>query len=315
MTLDTMVDQVLNEIITTKQVIIKYKSERRIIKLSPALMHNFNKYLGIMNQHDIYNDEIISIDSCSFLTPTIILPLVSFMYNYDKVIKDHKDPQVNDYLHKVLGIKKHTDTTFPFRWLDETTDNSEELTKEILRIIDPVPEMEQSLKYIFHEIITNVYDHSIFDNGFVIGQYWPKLNATDYCFMDNGISIPGSFKKAGISFKNDCDAIIQAINGVSTKDKDEFIGRGTGLNTVVNIVTQGARGIVLIASGNGVLEITKNNIVAKKIPDDYLKGTLVSLRVKSNKNIDIYEYMIGRKYELPKKIKRIKKKPIHVKKL
>lgn len=280
--------------------------------MSPALMYNFNKYLKIMNQHDIYNDQIINIDSCDFITPTIILPLLSFSYNYNKKIKEHKNRTVNDYLHKVLGIKNHTDTTLPFRWLDKTTDNSEELTKEILGIIDPVPEMEQSLKYIFHEVITNVYDHSIFDNGFVIGQYWPKINATDYCFMDNGISIPGSFKKAGIPFKNDCDAIIQAINGMSTKDKDEFIGRGTGLNTVVNIVTQGARGIVLIASGNGVVELTKNNVVARKIPDDYIKGTLVSLRVKSNKNIDIYEHMIGRKYELPKKIKRIKKKPIYV---
>lgn len=280
--------------------------------MSPALMYNFNTYIRIMENHDIYNDPLINIDSCSFLTPTIILPLVSFIYNYDKAIKDHKNPKVNDYLHKVLGIKKHTDTTFPFRWLDETTDNSEELTKEILGIIDPSPEMEQSLKYIFHEIITNVYDHSIFDNGFVIGQYWPKLNATDYCFMDNGISIPGSFRKAGIPFKNDCDAIIQAINGMSTKDKDEFIGRGTGLNTVVNIVTQGAKGIVLIASGNGVVELTKNNVIARRIPDDYIKGTLVSLRVTSNKNIDIYEHMIGREYELPKKIKRIKKKSIYV---
>ena len=280
--------------------------------MSPALMYNFNKYVKIMNQHDIYNEEIINIDSCDFLTPTIVLPLMSFIYNYNKRIKEHENPKVNDYLHKVLGIKKHTDTTLPFRWLDETTDNSEELTKEILSIMDPIPEMEQSLKYIFHEIITNVYDHSSFDNGFVIGQYWPKLNETDYCFMDNGISIPGSFKKANIPFENDCDAIIQAINGMSTKDNDEFIGRGTGLNTVVNIVTQGARGIVLIASGNGVIEITRNHVIAKKIPDDYITGTLVSLRVRSNKAIDIYEHMSGREYELPKKIKRIKKKPIYV---
>ena len=128
--------------------------------------------------------------------------------------------------------------------------------------------------------------------------------------MDNGISIPGSFKKSNIPFKNDCDAIIQAVNGMSTKDEGAYIGRGTGLNTVVNIVTQGARGIVLIASGNGVVEITRNRVTPRKIPDDYIKGTLVSLRMNSNRNIDIYEHMVGREYELPKKIKRIKKKTI-----
>lgn len=58
--------------------------------MSPALMYNFNKYLKIMNQHDIYNDQIINIDSCDFITPTIILPLLSFSYNYNKKIKDHK---------------------------------------------------------------------------------------------------------------------------------------------------------------------------------------------------------------------------------
>lgn len=92
--------------------------------MSPALMYNFNNYIRIMENHDLYNEKIINIDSCSFLTPTIVLPLVSFIYNYDKAIKDHKNPTVNEYLHKVGGVKKHKTTTFPFRWLDETTENS-----------------------------------------------------------------------------------------------------------------------------------------------------------------------------------------------
>ena len=109
-----------------------------------------------------------------------------------------------------------------------------------------------ALKYIFHEVIANVYDHSEFNKGFVIGQYYPKLNSTDYCFMDNGISIPGSFRKINIPFKNDCDAIIQAVNCMSTRDNGDYIGRGTGLNSTINIVTQ-ANGNVLIASGDAVL--------------------------------------------------------------
>ena len=46
---------------------------------------------------------------------------------------------------------------------------------------------------------------------------------SDYCFMDNGISIPGSFKKSNIPFKNDCDAIIQAVNGMSTKKEHTLV--------------------------------------------------------------------------------------------
>ena len=165
-----------------------------MIHLAAVLMNNFNTYIGLMEEHDMYNDEIIVIDKCNFLTPTIILPLVSFMYNYNKAIKDHVNPEVNEYLHKVLGIKKHTTTTFPFRWLDETTDNSEDLTKEIINIMESPQENNNALKYIFHEVITNVYDHSEFNKDFDIGQHYPKLNSTDYCFMDNGISISGSLK-------------------------------------------------------------------------------------------------------------------------
>lgn len=56
-------------------------------------MYNFNTYVKLMKEHEVYNDKSINIDKCNFLTPTIVLPLVSFMYNYDKAIEDHKLPK------------------------------------------------------------------------------------------------------------------------------------------------------------------------------------------------------------------------------
>ncbi|MBO4516048.1 hypothetical protein J5751_01085 [bacterium] len=267
------------------------------------MMNKLNKYIRIMDNHSIEKDKIINIDSCDFITPVFLAPLMNFTYNNKKSIKHHKNPKVDDYLQRVLGLKKHKDTTLPFRWLDETTDNSEELTKDILQIIQPKKEMSQALKYIFYELINNVYDHSKFDNGFVIGQNYPRTNNNDFCFMDNGISIPGSFKNYGFTFKNDCEAIIKAVNGLSTKHGKEFIGRGTGLNTVINIVTQGANGNVIIASGTGVVEITKSQVYAKHVPENYIGGTLVGLRLNSNKSVNVYGHMKGIEYKLPKKIK------------
>lgn len=118
--------------------------------------------------------------------------------------------------------------------------------------------------------------------------------------MDNGKSIPGSFKEYDFNFKNDCEAIIKAVNGLSTKHGEEFIGRGTGLNTVINIVTRGANGNVIIASGTGVVEITKFKIHAKHIPVNYIGGTLVGLRLNSNKSVNVYDHMKGITYNLPK---------------
>ena len=70
-----------------------------------------------------------------------------------------------------------------------------------------------------------------------------------------------------------------------------YVERGTGLNSVINIVTRGARGSVLIASGKGLIEINRNRIFSKEIPQDYIKGTLVNLRLHNNRKIDIYEHM------------------------
>lgn len=49
--------------------------------------------------------------------------------------------------------------------------------------------------------------------------------------------------------------------------------------------------IVLIASGKGLIEINRNRIFSKEIPQDYIKGTLVNLRLHNNRKIDIYEHM------------------------
>lgn len=263
------------------------------------LRENFNEYIKIIDKHDLFNEEIIDIDECNFLTPTITAPLISLMYNYDKKIKNHKNPTIDEYFNRALGITKHKDTTFPFRFLDKSTNNSEELTKEILNIINPAKDEINALKYLFHEVIGNVYDHSEFDNGFVIGQAYPNINVTDFSFMDNGISIPGSLKEFGIPFKNDCDAIIKAINGESTKiDPMGFVERGTGLNNVISIVVYGAKGSVLIASGKGLIEITRNGLFSREIPKDYINGTLVNLRLHNNEKIDIYEHIKRVKYVL-----------------
>ena len=182
--------------------------------------------------------------------------------------------------------------------MDETHDNSEELTREIFKIMQPKKNMNQPLRYIFHEVLTNVYDHSKFDKGFVIAQHYPKIKSADYAFMDNGVSIPGSFVNSNFSFKNDCDAIIQAINGKSTKEGEDYVGRGTGLNSIVTLVVEGNNGSFLIASRKGVIEIEKNRINSREIPEDYIKGTLINFRLKSNNPIDFYENIKGKIYTL-----------------
>ena len=86
----------------------------------------------------------------------------------------------------------------------------------------------------------------------------------DFSFIDNGMTIPNSFKKNNIKFNKDSKAIIKAINGLSTKNEFGYIERGTGLNNTTNIVTNGDNGSILIVSGCGLVYITKDNILTRE---------------------------------------------------
>ncbi|WP_458406357.1 hypothetical protein [Methanobrevibacter sp.] len=153
-----------------------------------------------------------------------------------------------------------------------------------------------TLKFIFNELIANIYDHSEFENAYVMG----KINEDfyEFSFLDDGITIPTSLKKLNYPIKNDCDAIIQAVNGLSSKNELGYIERGTGLNNTTNIVTSSSDGEVLIVSGCGLIHITKDKITARKIPNDCIDGTLVSITMKLDHKIDIYKYLKQVKYDL-----------------
>ena len=116
-------------------------------------------------------------------------------------------------------------------------------------------------------------------------------NFKDISFIDNGINIANSLKNANYSFKNDCNAILKAINGLSTKNELGFIERGTGLNNTINIVANGCYGSVLIESGKGLVFITTENTYFKQIDNNPINGTLISLKMNLNEKVDIYNYL------------------------
>ena len=126
----------------------------------------------------------------------------------------------------------------------------------------------------------------------VMAEYYDKYNELDLCFIDNGISIPNNFNKYNISFKDDFDAVYNAINGKSTKNiNSNYYERGSGLNNCINIVTNGYKGSVLIASKNALVSVNNKKTVNKLILDTPINGTLISFRMKNIEidNSDFYK--------------------------
>lgn len=95
-----------------------------------------------------------------------------------------------------------------------------------------------------------------------------------------------------------CEAILKAINGLSTKNEFGFIERGTGLNNSINIVVNGAVGRFFIASGDCAMEISNEGILVNNFSKSYLNGVLISLRLNLSSKIDMYSYLKQIKYKL-----------------
>lgn len=160
---------------------------------------------------------------------------------------------------------------------------------ELLNELDITKNNKNVINFIVHELRNNIYEHSQFSKGIVMGK--SNNDFKDISFIDNGITIPNSLKNANHTFKNDCDAIMSAINGLSTKNELGFVERGTGLNNTINIVTNGCQGSVLIGSGKGLVFITNEKIFLKNIDTAPLNGTLISLRMNLSEKVDIYKYL------------------------
>lgn len=131
-----------------------------------------------------------------------------------------------------------------------------------------------------------------------MGQSYNSRAYTEICFFDDGKSIPGVFASHDFHYPSDCEAIIAAINGTSTK-KDE--GRGMGLGSSVNLLTNGLNGQVLIVSRKGLvyLDGSDKECLMKTLYEleESLshQGTMIAVRIPfPSGKIDPYPYLGGK---------------------
>lgn len=137
------------------------------------------------------------------------------------------------------------------------------------------------------ELIGNIYEHSEFTYGCVLAQVYQNKQFMEISFFDNGISILGSFEKRGFHYDYGGDAIIDAINGKSTKE-DKIDGpnsRGYGLSITTNAYIRDANAEILVVSGDSAVHIISDESENIKFYPYKLgvklklSGTLISIRV------------------------------------
>jgi len=225
------------------------------------------------------------------------LPLMAFIIEENANVVLPKDPDVARYIKTVTNSSRFAlaqwfkKSYLPLVPLPRQRKSANGILQRIYEMHNHGRKCggENAFKYLIGEIVDNVYEHSEFFNSWVMAQAYASKRFMDICFFDNGITINGCFRKHGIGCKDDCLAISEAINGVSTKGNE----RGFGLNTTMKIFTYGISGKMFVISGNGGIHFTKSQQQLYKLGEAYeLKGTLVSVRIPyPSSEVNIYEYI------------------------
>lgn len=231
----------------------------------------------------------------TFFPPTFALPLAVLLESNrsaPRILPMNEDAR--SYLATILQTKveaRHTNSYLPVVRLPSDENESDKVLSYVYEV--QKNEMsafggEMAFKYVVSELVDNIYQHSKFKIAFLSAQRYPKLGYVELSFIDDGITIQGSYRAHKMRFQPQ-EAIVKALSGLSTKSAE----RGWGLRTSIRIFREGLKGQILIVSGQGAVYLDgKKEALYKLSREHKMNGTLVSLRVPyPSPIVDIYQYI------------------------
>lgn len=293
---------VLKDLSITISITLESCVFRLEVVIIATLVEKYNKFAQYRNLS--LASGRINLENVSFLHPTTLLPLGSYLMKNRRSMEytPPSDPGVNMYLSLMMRFVESDSS--PTRWdlMNRTYVPIVNLPRDSARSWDYLKHIFEkyrhgekcggviAFKYLFSELIGNIYEHSSFETAFVMAQAYDTKGYVEVCFYDDGITIPGIFHDHGHDFPSDAHAIMGALNGISTKEEG---GRGRGLNTNLRISTQGLKGQMQIVSRHGLVYVNKEQKKIYSLPDHYkLDGTLISVQIPyPAPEVDIYEYV------------------------
>lgn len=150
------------------------------------------------------------------------------------------------------------------------------------------------LKYMLGEMVDNITEHSDSERGFIFAQAYPGKRFLDICIADEGITLRGSYLKAGIEIEDDLEAMKAANKCISSKNLPDAENRGYGIKTTKNMLSSGLGGQYMIMSGNaiGLKSQTIDGII--QLPRGIRwNGTVIALRIpyQEKKNFKVCDYL------------------------
>lgn len=157
------------------------------------------------------------------------------------------------------------------------------------KIIGSIPGAQSAIYHPITELVTNIFDHSQKNQGYIFGQYYPNKKFLDICIVDCGRGLSRVYKEEKGLKLNDEEAIIEVMKGNSTKPGKE---RGFGVRTSKSVVCEALGGEFILISGDTALISDKGQERMVTLPDFYWQGVVISYRIPQPSGaIDIYPYL------------------------
>lgn len=247
-------------------------------------------------------NETIDLSDAKFLFPIELLPIAALTSEDLREYTSPNDSNCKKYLNffnfpnglakigssssKYIPIYKFSASKIDNRSLYDKSNIIEGLVKICLSKLGSPEGSLNALYLAIDEIISNIEDHSEAKFGWINAQYYPVKEYLDVCILDRGITINGKYKKVGITYDNDLEALKNAIEGKSTKPEKT---RGSGLRTFVNMINNGFGGEIVIISGNAITYASKTKKPVVQKISVYWKGTIVAFRIP--KTLDSIDYV------------------------
>lgn len=244
----------------------------------PELLKHFLRYNTIIEESQSTNR--IDLGNVTPSHPTCLLPLlISVRNNFPpKDIIMPKDAQAANLFRDVVGSAAgyiDLGSQIPFVVLPNSNLHLDPYFQRICDMGGAYCRKEK-FRVMVDELTDNIYLHSHFKNAMVMAQHFPPSSHIELCIMDDGITIGGSLRNAGMMMEDD-DALTAALKGLSSRKE---VGRGFGLRESISILTTKYDGQVLLASGRAISHFDHDGPKGFLMRETLkLQGTLICIRL------------------------------------
>jgi len=165
------------------------------------------------------------------------------------------------------------------------------LEEKIYKTLGNVSGARSAVWYPMSELITNIFEHSKEDSGFIFVQFYPQKRYLDICIVDCGRGFAKTYEEEKKLKFSDEDAILEVIKGNSVK-KDT--SRGYGVRTSKDVVRKALKGggFIMISGSCALISVGKKEKLVS-LPNFYWQGVIIAYRIpKPTGAVDYLKYMV-----------------------